>query len=203
MPIAKRKTKMKKLMIAVAALALAASTQAASYTWKWTSTLNNPNATAYSGDVYLFNAGDVSQQTMLTAFLADTGSFASTYVGQAIDSYGTSNGKGPSAPRSIAEADIGTLRESGSDHYVDYFYAAMFTSGDDKYLFLSDTYNVAVQASQETALSKSLSGASKAAEGTTTVQAGKNWYLASVPEPTSGLMLLLGFAGLALRRKRA
>ena len=32
---------------------------------------------------------------------------------------------------------------------------------------------------------------------------GAGWYSASVPEPTSGLLLLLGMAGLALKRKRA
>ena len=36
----------------------------------------------------------------------------------------------------------------------------------------------------------------------TAVQAG-DWQVASVPEPTSGLLLLLGVAGLALKRKRA
>ena len=190
-------------MIVAAAFALAASAQAASYTWKWTSTLNDAKGSAYSGSVYVFNAGDVAQQTILTAFLADAGSFASTYASQALDSYATTNGKGPSTPAAIAEANIGTLRTSGSDKYVDYYYAAVFTSGDDKYLFLTETYNVAVQASQITALSKSLSGSTLAADGTTTLQAGKVWYTASVPEPTSGLLMLLGVAGLALRRRRA
>ena len=193
---------MKKLMIVAAAFALAASAQAASYTWKWTSTLNDAKGSAYSGSVYVFNAGDVAQQTILTAFLADAGSFASTYASQALDSYATTNGKGPTAT-AIAEANIGTLRTGGSDKYVDYYYAAVFTSGDDKYLFLTETYNVIVQASQDTSLSKSLSGATVALDGTTTLQAGKVWYSASVPEPTSGLLMLLGVAGLALRRRRA
>ena len=197
---------MKKLMTAVAVLTLAASTQAASYVWKWTSTLNNPSGSAYAGDVYVFNANDVSQQSILTSYLADTGSFASTYASQAIDSYGTSNGKGPSTAVSIPSADIGTLRTvSETEQYVDYFYAAVFTSGDDKYLLLTDTYNVFVQSAQDTTLSKSLSGAATAPDDTSTVQAGKNWYKAGgsepVPEPTSGLLMLLGVAGLALRRK--
>ena len=34
--------------------------------------------------------------------------------------------------------------------------------------------------------------------------AGAGWYTtASVPEPTSGLLMLVGLAGLALRRRRA
>lgn len=32
---------------------------------------------------------------------------------------------------------------------------------------------------------------------------GAGWYTQSVPEPTSGLLMLLGVAGLALKRKRA
>ena len=38
------------------------------------------------------------------------------------------------------------------------------------------------------------------AEGTSTT---KTYFTTSVPEPTSGLLMLLGMAGLALRRRRA
>ena len=193
-------------MMAVAAFALAASTQAATYSWKWNSTLKDPSATAFSGTVYLFNAQDYSQQTILTAFLANPSSYS---LSGAIDSYATSNGSGPSSYVNIPEANIGTLRESGSEHYVDYFYATTFKSGDDNYIFLTDTYNVLVQATQATLLYKSLSGSTVAPDDTTTIQSGKVWYLAGaptppvVPEPTTGLLVLLGVAGLALRRRRA
>ncbi len=192
---------MKKLMMVVAAFALAASAQAASYNWKWTSTLNNPSGSAYVGDVYLFNAQDYSQQTILTAFLANPQSYA---LSGAITSRSTTDGKGATAIN-IAEADIGTLREvSSTEKYVDFFYAATFKSGDDSYIFLTDTYNVLVQASQVTSVYKSLSGATLAAEGTTTIQTGKVWYGAeAIPEPTTGLLVLLGIAGLALKRKQA
>ena len=193
---------MKKLMMVVAAFALAASAQAAAYSWKWTSTLKNPDAAAFSGTVYLFNAQDYSQQTILTAFLANPKSYA---LSGAIDSYATSNGKGSTTYASIPEANIGTLRTSGDDKYVDYFYAATFKSGDDNYIFLSDTYNVAVQVSQDTQIATSLSGSSVAPEDTSSFLGGKTWYSApsAIPEPTTGLLVLLGVAGLALRRRRA
>ena len=183
----------------VAAFALAASAQAATYNWKWTSTLKNPDAAAFSGTVYLFNAQDYSQQTILTAFLANPKSYSIT---GALDSYATSNGKN-SVGGNIAEADIGTLRTSGSDRYVDFFYAATFTSGDDKYIFLTDTYSQLVQATQVTSMSKSLGSATVAPDDTSTIQSGKVWYAApsAIPEPTTSLLVLLGIAGLALRRR--
>ena len=196
---------MKKLMMVVAAFALAASAQAATYNWKWTSTLKDPTATAFSGTVYLFNAQDYSQQTILTAFLANPSSYA---LSGAIASRSTSDGKGATS-LSIAEANIGTLRTSGDDKYVDYFYATTFKSGDDSYIFLTDTYNVIVQVSQDTLISSSLSGSTTAPDDTSTIQSGKVWYKGAapeppvIPEPTTGLLVLLGVAGLALKRKKA
>ena len=39
--------------------------------------------------------------------------------------------------------------------------------------------------------------------GTATTGGIRNWAPAAVPEPTSGLLMLIGMAGLALRRRRA
>ena len=39
--------------------------------------------------------------------------------------------------------------------------------------------------------------------GVFTYASGQTFTVAAVPEPTSGLLLLLGMAGLALRRKQA
>ena len=194
---------MKKLMMIVAAFALAASAQAATYNWKWSSTLKDPTSTAFSGTVYLFNAQDYSQQTILTAFLANPGSYS---LSGAIDSFATSNGKNGTGA-DIPEANIGTLRTVSEDEkYVDYFYAATFKSGDDNYIFLTSTYSVFVNASQDTAMSQSLSGSTVAPDGTTSIQSGKIWYGEAapvIPEPTTGLLVLLGVAGLALRRRHA
>lgn len=192
---------MKKLMMVVAALALAASAQAATYNWKWTSTLKDPDAAAFSGTVYLFNAQDYSQQTILTAFLANPGSYS---LSGAIDTRATTDGKGGGSV-TIPEANIGTLRGSGDEKYLDFFYAATFKSGDDNYIFLTGTQSVLVQASQDTTATLSLSGSTVAPEDTSSFLGGKTWYSApsAIPEPTTGLLVLLGVAGLALRRRRA
>ena len=39
--------------------------------------------------------------------------------------------------------------------------------------------------------------------GSSTGGVATSWQAAAVPEPTSGLLMLLGMAGLALRRRRA
>ena len=53
----------------------------------------------------------------------------------------------------------------------------------------------------ENAVNKSQGNMGKMLNGTSTT--ALSWATASVPEPTSGLLMLLGMAGLALRRRRA
>ena len=81
------------------------------------------------------------------------------------------------------------------------FYMATLVDGN---LFVSQTIAKGAQdPSKTTAIGIPPSSSSivfnKDAKGF--VNAG--WYTVSVPEPTSGLLLLLGVAGMALRRRRA
>lgn len=214
---------MKKLMMAIAVVALAAASQGAALTWKWTSTLYdgyNSGAEGYTGvgvatAVYLFNANEVTQQAILSAGL--TGGTIPTGTGL-LGSYTTSDGKAPSAAMTIADPTssyTGATRSSSGSTYIDYFYAALVKSGEDTYVFLSDTKNGQVQASKNTALSASLSASKSLVLAETPTFSGQNWYglepviptptptPTPTPEPTSGLLLLLGVAGMALCRRRA
>lgn len=184
---------MKKLMIALAIVAMAAITQAASFDWKTSATgkIYEAGTTTLlaSGTAYIFDAASVSQQTVLSAFLDDK-----TWTTGNLDSKAVSAG--------VIAATKGEAFAYGTAGSNYDFYVAL-VAGDN--IFISDTVSVTAPAVSYEQASFALKTASQAAATElekTGSFAGGGWYTAA-PEPTSGLLLLLGMAGLALKRKRA
>ena len=138
---------------------------------------------------YLICAGDTTQADLLTALRK--GDALSDY---AIGGNSTTTLNSSSKIAKTSDFDYGSAGNSYD------FYFAILDAANDQVL-ISDVSAGLAQESGTTAVSFSDSKTwSNQAFGDATYSAA-GWY-STVPEPTSGLLLLLGMAGLALRRKQ-
>ena len=167
---------MKKLMMAAAIVCAAAFAQAASVDWGASGTVYDwNNFMAPEGTIAFYEAANMD--TALATFTLDSdGAFAGTVTGTDQTDW-------------IARLTINNF-DGGGSYYKDFAFhmdsithdgyadAATYLSGvsDQVGSFFGDTLDLM---------------ASPASQGYT-----------AVPEPTSGLLLILGMAGLSLRRKR-
>ena len=184
---------MKKLMIALAVAAFAGFAQAATCSWGsgafrtatsaeggWSSTGVNSAGALVTMSIYLIDASTYTD-------------LASASQKDLFDSYSTKmadlTGQNKNANTG---ALIGAITINEDDAFAGVQYAvAIATYTDANY---GDMYMATrVQASFNSATSKG--------SATSIFTPVSNWQ--SVPEPTSGLLMRLGMAGLALRRRRA
>lgn len=187
---------MKKLLMVVAVGLVAISANAASYTWKAPSGrlldgLGDATANRYAGTGYLFNAATISQIDIIKAFATAEGSTSLTELSSALSTGTFANGR-------ISTA----IAFDGPDSSFDAYFVVFGLDGDgNSAIYVSDAGTVTYQSIGE---SDVVFGAQNSySVGFNAASAGYSsagWY--AVPEPTSGLLLLIGMAGLALKRKR-
>lgn len=175
---------MKKLMITMMAVALAAIANAATVKWSVTNVQSSPdNAVAAGWAVQIFGEGVTYDYAKAVA-----GELATWTTGTT-----TASGTSFRANGSATQAD-GT---TASYYMVIYDNANI---ADAQNYIVSGLKSVTTNAagSDVNASFGSMSGT-----GSTNMFLSSSWTATAVPEPTSGLLMLLGMAGLALRRRRA
>ena len=174
---------MKKLLVAVAIALVAVASQAASVNWSINNIQSSPDVTSAAGWlVQVFDSG--------TAYSFDTAKAGTISV---LDS-----------ASSISSGTI--IRVSGSKTGYSAgdavnIYAVIYdaaTVADAKNYIVSDVLSKSINA---TGSDLNASFGNMASTATTNMFRNSTWT--AVPEPTSGLLMLLGMAGLALRRRRA
>lgn len=179
----------------MAAIALIASaSQAAAVGWN----LATGSAT-YKGNAYAFfltSGNDATSAIADVVTLLTAGSdytAASTYMGSGTLTTAAGGGS-VSAPTSGKTVSEGTY----TGFFV-LFDSATPKAGDSKYVVVSGASTLTKSVAATTAQVVFASG-----NASSIVSNSANWNsYGAVPEPTSGLLVLLGMAGLALKRKRA
>ena len=192
---------MKKLIMVAAVAAAALASNASSFNWSNSGGASNGVIYDYTGSstklysstvsytAYLICAGDTTQAALLAAVRG----------GAALSTYGIAGASATLNDSSkIATTDSFDYGTTGNDYD---FYFAILDAANDQILISDLVTDKPAQESGTTAISFTGSKTwSNQAFGEEAFSSA-GWY-STVPEPTSGLLLLLGMAGLALRRKQ-
>ena len=193
---------MKKLMFVLAAVLAAGMVQAAAITWGTGTAIKGVKS---DSDPSFGTANAAAGTLNIYVWLVDAATYNSTGTDKIWDTYGskldtaTASATGKSgAAGATAKTEGLTFSTTEDTPYYGLVLVGLDTDKDgtlDYYIANKGTaaINTAGSNSSVANLAKNLGGT-----GGTAIT---GWT--SVPEPTSGILLLIGMAGLALRRKRA
>ena len=190
---------MKKLVFMLAVVATATAIQGASVSWTCTN-VKDSGGNKISGIAYFINAASLSQDAFKALDGADA--FSTALNGMYSWTPGTEGKYSSAAPVENATLGLSDAHE-GYSVYLAVFDTTTITDSSNYYLTgvqsldtLAGTYNQTLSFGNQ-------STASQAAGAWSSVKASEPEPPIDSPEPTSGLLMLIGAAGLALRRKRA
>ena len=193
---------MKKMMIALAAVAAGVAVQAATVDWQYQVTASATDYHASNYALYLVDATKWDAAKAGAGITADTFTDNSIVYAQTTFASGTgksatsktyiSNKVGTTTSGASATALADTIVAEGGTLNV--YYVILDTSKDPSEYYASSKTALTGRSATGTAIQTGFGSVANSAV---------TWTATSVPEPTSGLLMLLGIAGLALKRRRA
>ena len=181
---------MKKLMIAAAIVCAAALSQAASVAWTCTNVYAGNADDKATGRAYLMLANDVAD---FTALAGKGATAVNAALANALVNYTPTTAGAYGLTKTNAELGLQDSKSYGNAYLV-IFDTATVTD--------ASKFFVTAAKALETYEGDNVYTLKFASQATNSKKA-ENWNAVAAPEPTSGLLLLLGMAGLALKRKRA
>ena len=181
---------MKKLMIALAVAAMAVVGNAAAVNWN-SGTISLPSGSqagkgAVAASLFLVDASTYATYAAYTDAAALSDAIHTAYGSATATATKSSTAKGAA---NISYGDY----TAGTTVYAVLLYT---TTESEKDYWMGNYASVTLESAQNV----DVANLANALGGTGAATA---WSTAAVPEPTSGLLLLLGMAGIALKRKRA
>ena len=192
---------MKKLIIASIAAVVGLAVNAATVDWRVQITGGSTTG-AYAGyTAYLVNADAWDAATISAATFTDTSIVYDSATfnagsGKSGKTYTTLDASNGTNARSVSLSDT-IVSSTGT---LDVYYVLLNTNKDpNEYYLIADTLSGRLESGSEALGSNTSIANSTLTSASWTAVGGSS----PVPEPTSGLLLVLGMAGLALRRKRA
>ena len=182
---------MKKLVIGIVASVIAVAANAAAVQWNVTGIAADPAGTAWNGyKLYLCDAS-VYTASALAADLA-SGKFDALSTSGFVQATSASVQQGTSSQAKISATYRGG-DYTGGESYT--FYTLVLNGEGSAATYFTISQDVTATAPGTGYMAMSFTNLTSGAQTA--------WTTTAVPEPTSGLLMLLGMAGLALRRRRA
>ena len=182
---------MKKLVFMLAAAVAVVSVQAASVNWTCTN-VKDGSGNPISGVAYFINAATLSQSDFKA--LNGAAAFNTALSGMYNYTPATAGKYTIASTEAVENSALGLADATAYNVYLAVFDTTTIT--DSSKYYLTDVLEL-------TTFSGTNTQQIKFGSQSTASQAAGAWTSVNVPEPTSGLLMLVGLAGLALRRRRA
>ena len=191
---------MKKMIIAASIVCAAAIVQAASVSWNSGVVFGPSDSSGTLVASAGYKLADTATATMYLFSIADATSYAKVQADGVWATYGEKLGDATASTSTLSSSKFSTLVTEGHAASSTAYAAIIITykDGDGKDWYLE---NLAQTTISDLGANATLNNLARYNGGLSSNGQIASW--SSVPEPTSGLLMLVGLAGLALRRKRA